>query len=83
VAGALVGRTAELERLRQLLTGAATGHGGTALVLGEAGIGKTRLLDEVARAAADRGLAVLRGAAAAGAGAYRPVAEAVRRLDPR
>jgi DNA-binding CsgD family transcriptional regulator len=81
VAQALVGRAAELDRLRRLVTAAAGGHGGTALVLGEAGIGKSRLLDETAAAAAGLGLAVLRGAAADGAGAYRAVAEAVRRLD--
>jgi hypothetical protein len=81
VAQALVGRAAELDRLRRLVTAAAGGHGGTALLLGEAGIGKTRLLDETATAASDVGLAVLRGAAVDGAGAYRAVAEAVRRLD--
>jgi DNA-binding CsgD family transcriptional regulator len=81
VVQALVGRAAELDRLRQLVTAAAGGHGGTALLLGEAGIGKTRLLDETATAAAGLGLAVLRGAAVDGAGAYRAVAEAVRGLN--
>jgi DNA-binding CsgD family transcriptional regulator len=81
VARALVGRTAELARLHRLVTAAAAGQGGTVLVLGEAGIGKSRLLDEVATAAAGRGLAVLRGAAVDGGGAYRAVAEAIRQLD--
>jgi DNA-binding CsgD family transcriptional regulator len=49
--------------------------------VGEAGIGKSRLLDEVAAAAAGLGLAVLRGRAVEGGGAYRAIAEAVWRLD--
>ncbi len=41
-----VGRTSELERLDAVLAQATTGRGGVVLVEGEAGIGKSRLLDE-------------------------------------
>jgi DNA-binding SARP family transcriptional activator len=42
----LYGRAEELHRLLAALGGAANGQGRTALVLGEAGVGKTRLLRE-------------------------------------
>jgi DNA-binding CsgD family transcriptional regulator len=74
---ALVGRTAELATIRRLVDGTAAGRGGVLLVAGEAGIGKTRLLDEVAARAAERGLPVLSGRAVQGGGTYRAVAGAV------
>ena len=45
----LVGRQAELERLRDSLDEARRGSGSLVLVAGEAGIGKTRLAEETAR----------------------------------
>ncbi len=57
-AGVLVGRGEEVERLRQLIEGARQGHSGTLVVLGEPGVGKTVLVDEVVNAA--RGVRVLR-----------------------
>jgi len=39
-----VGRENEVRRLHDLLDGAAAGHGGASLISGEAGIGKTRLM---------------------------------------
>ncbi len=50
-----VGRMTERARLRALLDRARAGQGGLALVLGEPGIGKTRLLEELAHAAGWRG----------------------------
>jgi len=51
----LVGREAELARLHQALAEACAGSGRAVMVLGEAGIGKTRLLDELAAQASQRG----------------------------
>jgi len=45
----LVGRGAELAFLRTALEGSTSGHGGFVLVTGEAGIGKSRLLHELAK----------------------------------
>jgi ABC-type transport system involved in cytochrome c biogenesis ATPase subunit len=47
----LYGRRRECEVLDGLLTAVRSGHGGVLVVRGEAGIGKTSLLDYVARAA--------------------------------
>jgi DNA-binding SARP family transcriptional activator len=49
-----VGRKAELGRLEHHLAEAAVGRGGVAMVVGEPGIGKTRLAEELAEHAADR-----------------------------
>ena len=73
----LVGRGAELATARGLVDAVAAGRGGALLVAGEAGIGKTRLLDEVAGRAAERGLPVLSGRAVQGGGTFRAVAGAV------
>ncbi|MGW2153765.1 BTAD domain-containing putative transcriptional regulator [Nonomuraea sp. NPDC001699] len=54
----LVGREAELRTLEELLGGARAGHGGLALVTGEAGIGKTSLVRAAADLAAARGFRV-------------------------
>lgn len=62
----LVGRGAELATARRPVDAVAAGRGGALLVAGEAGIGKTRLLDEVAGRAAERGLPVLSGRAVQG-----------------
>ncbi|MEU1971521.1 adenylate/guanylate cyclase domain-containing protein [Microbacterium sp. NPDC019599] len=53
-----VGRRAELDRIRELLTDAAEERGATLTLAGAAGIGKTRLLEH---ALAETPLAVLRG----------------------
>jgi ATP/maltotriose-dependent transcriptional regulator MalT len=57
----LVGRIAELAELRAALAGAALGRGRAVLVAGEAGIGKTRLVTELARSAREADAAVLVG----------------------
>jgi hypothetical protein len=56
-----VGRYAELSALLAKLEGAASGGGGFAMITGEAGIGKTRLAREFARAAQAQGVTVLSG----------------------
>jgi DNA-binding SARP family transcriptional activator/tetratricopeptide (TPR) repeat protein len=56
----LVGRTGELRRLREAWNSAAAGLPALMLVVGEAGIGKTRLVEELARIAGATGGTVLR-----------------------
>ena len=58
-----VGRTAELEVIEGLLAGLGEGRGGALGILGEAGIGKTRLLAELVERADVRGYLALSGAA--------------------
>ena len=76
MADALVGRAGELATLTEAMTAASRGQGRLVLVRGEAGIGKTRLIDELAQRAAPSHV-VLTGRAVPGGGAYRPVAEAL------
>jgi adenylate cyclase len=56
----LVGRDAELARLRRVLDELASGRGCVVLMTGEAGIGKTRLIEEL-RALADERVTWLEG----------------------
>jgi eukaryotic-like serine/threonine-protein kinase len=62
-AARLVGRDAELARLSEALTLAVGGRGSALLIGGESGIGKSRLLDELATQALIQGALVLRGRA--------------------
>jgi class 3 adenylate cyclase/tetratricopeptide (TPR) repeat protein len=75
----LVGRDPEFARLTGRLEEAAAGGGGLAMVLGEPGIGKTRLLDELAEQAWRDGAFVLRGGCfeAEWSPPYAPFAEAL------
>ena len=57
----LVGRDAELARFRALLNDAANGRSVAALVGGDAGVGKSRLVAEVMSIAAYQGFTVLCG----------------------
>jgi DNA-binding CsgD family transcriptional regulator len=78
--GRLVGREAELGRLLTLLGEAAAGRPVVALVSGDAGVGKTRLVTELSVAARERGYAVLTGRCAelADTVPYLPLADALR-----
>src|SRR3954470_13145493 len=58
---AFVGRARELEALRSALGEAEAGRGASALVAGEAGIGKTRLASELANQARAAGFEVVLG----------------------
>jgi DNA-binding CsgD family transcriptional regulator len=59
--GRFVGRTQELAQLRELLARAAHGQPQVAVLGGEAGIGKTRLAEQLADIASQQGVRVLRG----------------------
>ncbi|WP_236067706.1 helix-turn-helix transcriptional regulator [Streptomyces brasiliscabiei] len=76
---ALVGREAERDLLAAAVRAARDGRGSSVFVLGEPGIGKSRLVEEAASAAAHAGARVLRGRAASAGRAVplRPLAEAV------
>src|SRR5205809_1063533 len=75
-----VGRHHELVELREGLEDAVAGRGRSFLVVGEAGIGKTRLVEELAREAAERGHLVLWGRCWEGEGAppYWPWIQVIR-----
>src|SRR5262245_41409225 len=60
-AGRFVGRARELAWLHDLLARAAAGEPLVALVGGEAGVGKTRLVEQLAASAEQQGVRVLRG----------------------
>src|SRR3954463_1109716 len=73
---ALVGREAERDALTQAVERARRGDGSLLLLSGEAGVGKTRLAEEVAAASSDY---VLRGAASSsGRAPYAPLVALLR-----
>ena len=57
-----VGRRRELELIKSEMNAGRRGQGGTILLAGDTGVGKTRLANEALRAAADEGMIVLYGA---------------------
>jgi two-component system sensor kinase len=57
----LIGRSEELDDLRERVVSALKGEGATVSVCGDSGIGKSRLLDAVAAHAETMGVTVLRG----------------------
>ncbi|MEZ0072535.1 helix-turn-helix transcriptional regulator [Planotetraspora sp. GP83] len=77
---ALIGRSGELDRLLGVLDAAAEGLAGVALVGGDAGIGKTRLVTELCHHAQRRGFVTLVGQCAELGDAlpYLPLADALR-----
>ncbi|SNY25937.1 ATP-binding protein [Paractinoplanes atraurantiacus] len=68
-ADGLIGRLQEAAELRRMLESALAGGSALALVEGEAGVGKTRLIEEVAAEAGRRGALVVWGRCAEGDGA--------------
>ena len=81
-----VGRGREHSQLVAWWEAARQGQGQLALVEGEAGVGKTRLVEEVIRYAEAQGATVLRGRCYEFGGGvpYQPIAEALRSiLNPR
>ncbi|WP_432191560.1 helix-turn-helix transcriptional regulator [Streptomyces sp. bgisy027] len=76
---ALVGREPERHLLTAAVASAGEGRGSSVFVLGEPGIGKSRLVEDTAAAAVRSGFRVLRGRAASAGRAVplRPLAEAV------
>jgi DNA-binding NarL/FixJ family response regulator len=75
-----VGRTQELRRLLERLREAGDGDGGLVLLAGEPGIGKTRLLRQLAAVAGRQGWVVLNGRAGEqeSGSPYLPFIEALR-----
>jgi MoxR-like ATPase len=67
----LVGRDEEARRLQAALAAAGAGRGSAVFLAGEAGIGKSRLVREIVRAAGERGLTVLAGRPWPGARPHR------------
>ncbi|MEU6712808.1 AAA family ATPase [Nonomuraea sp. NPDC046802] len=82
--GLLVGRSAELAKLVRVLGSAAEGMAGVALVGGDAGIGKSRLVTELVSQAREQGFNVLVGQCAELGDAlpYLPLADALRGAEP-
>jgi class 3 adenylate cyclase/predicted ATPase len=75
---AFVGRRAELDLLRQAWAAACRGSGSAILVRGEAGMGKSRLIQElVAREGAASSVLVIRGREETSLSALAPIAEAL------
>src|SRR6185437_12913621 len=79
-AGRMVGREDEIGRLLRLLDDAEAGRSVVALVSGDAGVGKSRLVAEATRLAAGRGFTVLSGQCAelGDSVPYLPLADALR-----
>jgi DNA-binding SARP family transcriptional activator/DNA-binding CsgD family transcriptional regulator len=77
---ALTGRSAELAVLHDAVRAAARGTGGAVFLVGEAGIGKTRLAAECAKVAEDARLSVLRGRTSTPTVQFRPLSEALLSL---
>src|SRR3984957_1280164 len=75
----LRGRQSQIAELGELLDAVHAGRGGTVLVTGPGGMGKTALLDIAGHMARDRGIRVFRGAADAAARAipFGPLFEAL------
>ena len=82
-AGDLVGRSSEMSGIRSAVHAAARGHGRTVFVIGEPGIGKTRLTTAAIGLAVELGVVSLRGRASTVGPMLplRPLAEALMGLS--
>ena len=80
--GELVDREAEIDMARHVLDDAAQGKGSALVIRGEAGIGKTRLTQEIAREAQERGMRAIAGVSLSYGGdiPYLPWADVLRAL---
>ncbi len=80
--GRIVGREAELETAQALLEGVSEGTGSVLAVCGDAGMGKTRLTQEIAQRAQRRGMQVIVGSCLSYGGdiPYLPWADVLRAL---
>ena len=82
-----VERDAERASLRRLVEGALAGHGGLGLIAGEPGVGKSRLVGEIADEAEAHGMRVLTGHCVemSGAPPYLPYVEMIEQAisNPR
>jgi ATP/maltotriose-dependent transcriptional regulator MalT len=78
-APSLVGRAAELAALGSALDRARQGRGGAVFLVGEAGIGKSRLAEFAAEKAARSGMRIVRGRASelGTVAPFRPIAEVI------
>ena len=78
----VIGRTAELNALASGLDQAANGTGGVTFLVGDAGVGKSRLAKEAISMAASRGVQVLIGRATESTVPvpFRPITEALMKL---
>ncbi|MEU3253488.1 AAA family ATPase [Streptomyces sp. NPDC006997] len=78
----LVGRDTELTRLEGAMAEARRGRGGVVFLVGEAGVGKSRLAAEAVGGALDSGMRVLRGRSSTTGPAvpFRPLTEALMSL---
>ncbi|MEE1788782.1 AAA family ATPase [Streptomyces sp. SP17BM10] len=74
-----IGRQEEISLLERSLTQLRQNTGRTVFLIGEPGIGKSRLVDHCLRQAADRGMPVLRGRGSMTGGGtpFRPILEAL------
>ncbi|WP_410786223.1 ATP-binding protein [Kribbella sp. C-35] len=81
----VVGRDLEIESLHRLLAGARDGRGGAIFLVGEPGIGKSRLAATATAQALDAGMTMLRGRVGAIGTmvAFRPFTEALLSLIRR
>ena len=83
-----VGRDAELEQLRQALGRAATGHGQVVALVGEAGVGKSRLVWEEVHSHRTHGWLIVQASSISYGSSmpYLPLVELLRaycQIDPR